>query len=59
MITVKARLLALYDFVRYVLRRWSEDRCPQMAGSLAFTTLLAIVPIFAIAVALMSRAPFF
>ena len=59
MIAVKARLLALYDFVRFVLRRWSEDRCPQIAGSLAFTTLLAIVPIFAIAVALMSRAPFF
>lgn len=59
MIAVKARLLALYDFFRFVLRRWGEDRCPQIAGSLAFTTLLAIVPIFAIAVALMSRAPFF
>ena len=58
-ITVKARALELWRFVRFVLRRWEEDRCPQIAGSLAFTTLLAIVPVFAIAVALLSRAPFF
>ena len=46
-------------FLRFVLARWTEDKCPQIAGSLAFTTLLAIVPVFAIAVALLSRAPFF
>ena len=51
-ITVKARALELWRFVRFVLRRWEEDRCPQIAGSLAFTTLLAIVPVFAIAVGL-------
>ena len=56
---VKSRALALWRFVRFVLRRWNEDRCMQIAGSLAFTTLLAIVPVFAIAVALLSRAPFF
>ena len=42
-----------------MLRRWSRDRCPQIAGSLAFTTLLAMVPTFAIAVALLSRTPLF
>ena len=50
---------ALPGFVRFVLRRWSEDRCPQIAGSLTYTTLLALVPIFMIAVAMLSSAPFF
>ena len=54
-----ARLRRLFGFLRFVLRRWSEDRCPQIAGSLTYTTLLALVPIFAIAVALLSSAPFF
>jgi membrane protein len=49
----------LGGFLRFVLRRWSEDRCPQIAGSLTYTTLLALVPIFAIAVAILSSAPFF
>lgn len=46
-------------FLRYVLRRWNEDRCPQVAAALAFTTLMALAPIFAIVVALLSSAPFF
>jgi membrane protein len=53
------RLRKLFGFFRYVLRRWSEDRCPQIAGSLTYTTLLALVPVFAIAVALLSSSPFF
>ena len=48
----------LAGFVRFVLRRWSEDRCPQMAGSLTYTTLLALAPMFAIAVAVLSTGPF-
>jgi len=52
-------LTALPGFLRFVLRRWSEDRCPQIAGSLTYTTLLALVPVFAIAVAILSSAPFF
>jgi membrane protein len=54
-----ASLRRLPGFLRFVLRRWSEDRCPQIAGSLTYTTLLALVPIFAIAVAVLSSAPFF
>ena len=57
--TPKARLLDIYDFVVFAFRRWSEDRCPQMAGSLAFTTLLAMVPMFALVVAALSRTPWF
>ena len=52
-------LLDVFGFLRFVLRRWSEDRCPQIAGSLTYTTLLALVPTFAIAVAVLSSAPFF
>lgn len=46
-------------FVRFVLHRWVEDRCPQIAGSLAFTTLIGMVPVFAIAVAVLSWSPVF
>ncbi|HUI99660.1 MAG TPA: YihY family inner membrane protein [Usitatibacter sp.] len=46
-------------FVRFVLRRWSEDRCPQIAGNLTYTTLLAIVPVFTVAVSILSSAPWF
>lgn len=52
-------LLGIFSFTRYVLRRWSEDRCPQIAGSLAFATLLGLVPMFAVVVALLSGTPLF
>jgi membrane protein len=52
-------IIDTFAFVGFVLRRWNEDKCPQIAGSLAFTTLLALVPVFAIAVALLSSMPFF
>ena len=56
---MKGRILDLLGFARFVYRRCVEDRCLQIAGSLSFTTLLAIVPAFAIVVATLSRAPFF
>ncbi|MBL0141751.1 MAG: YihY family inner membrane protein [Betaproteobacteria bacterium] len=46
-------------FIAFVFRRWREDRCPQIAGSLTFTTLLALVPLFTVVVALLSALPFF
>jgi membrane protein len=46
-------------FAAFVLRRWQEDRCPQIAGALTFTTLLAIVPLFTVAVAVLAALPFF
>ena len=54
-----AFLQDLWGFTRFVLRRWSEDSCLQVAASLTYTTLLAIVPSFAVAVALLSWTPFF
>jgi membrane protein len=56
---VRGNLLDLLGYLRFVLRRWTEDRCPQIAGSLTFTTLLALVPTFAIAVSVLSALPFF
>jgi membrane protein len=53
------KLLDVFGFLRFVLRRWTEDRCPQIAASLTYTTLLALVPVFAIAVAMLSTLPFF
>lgn len=46
-------------FLAFVFRRWQEDRCPQVAGSLTFTTLLALVPLFAVVAALLSALPYF
>lgn len=46
-------------FLRFVYRRWVEDRCPQIAGSLTYTTVLALVPTFVIAVAVLSTSPIF
>ena len=54
-----ARIRNAAGFLVFVLRRWSEDRCPQVAGSLTYTTLLALVPLFTIVVALLSSLPFF
>lgn len=59
MISVPTKLPDALGFLRFVFRRWREDRCPQIAGSLTYTTLLALVPIFAIAVAVLSSAPLF
>jgi membrane protein len=46
-------------FLRFVLRRWGEDRCPQIAGSLTYMTLLAIFPMFGVVVAVLSQSPIF
>ena len=46
-------------FLAFVFRRWSDDRCAQVAGSLTYTTLLSLVPLFTIVVALLSSLPFF
>lgn len=45
--------------LRLVFERFTEDRCVQVAGSLTFTTLLALVPLFTIAFALFAAFPVF
>jgi len=52
-------LRQLGRFLVHVLRRFSQDRCFQIASSLTFTTLLALVPLVAITLTLISAFPFF
>ncbi|TJZ71731.1 YihY family inner membrane protein [Chitiniphilus eburneus] len=49
----------LGGFSRFVGHRLVADRCLQTAGSLTYTTLLAIVPLFTIALTLFSAFPMF
>lgn len=46
-------------FGRFVWTRLIADRCLQTAGSLTYTTLLAIVPLFTIALTMFSAFPMF
>lgn len=48
-----------WQFSRQVLKRFDEDRCQRVAGALSFTTLLAIVPLTAVMVAVLSLFPVF
>lgn len=52
-------LTAARDFMRLLAGRFVATRCPQVAGSLAFTTLLAIVPLVTVILALFSNFPAF
>ena len=47
------------DTARLLKQRVKEDRCVQVAGSLTFTTLLALVPLITIAVTVFSALPMF
>lgn len=49
----------LLDFARMAWRRFDEERCLQIASSLTFTALLAIVPIITVALTMMSAFPVF
>lgn len=49
----------MQHLVRLIAARFSQDRCAQMAASLTFTTLLALVPIVTIALTLFSAFPLF
>lgn len=49
----------LIDFARMAWQRFDEERCMQIASSLTFTALLAIVPIITVALTLISAFPVF
>jgi len=51
-----SRLLDLY---RFGLRRLEEEHLPQVAGSLTFNTVLALVPVLTIALAIFTTFPIF
>jgi len=47
------------QFVRQVVKRFEQDRCQRVAGALSFTAVLAIVPLTAVMLAVLSLAPGF
>lgn len=44
---------------RFAMQRLNEERLPQVAGSLTFTTVLALVPMLTIALAIFTTFPIF
>ncbi|WP_199153418.1 YihY family inner membrane protein [Chromobacterium sp. ASV23] len=48
-----------FSFARFIVRRMSCLRVLQVSGSLTFTTLLALVPLFTIALTVISAFPVF
>jgi membrane protein len=53
------RFKPIKRFVRQVAQRFIHDRCQRVAGALSFTTLLAIVPLTAVTVSVLSMFPVF
>ncbi|SEK10499.1 MULTISPECIES: YihY family inner membrane protein [unclassified Variovorax] len=49
----------MFSLIRLTIERARKERLPQVAGSLAFTTLLSIVPLLAASFALFTRFPVF
>ena len=47
------------DLVRFARRRLREEKLPQVAGSLTFTTTLALVPLLTIVLAIFTTFPIF
>ncbi len=48
-----------FGFIRFVIRRFDEDRCAQVAASLTFTTLLSLVPLITVSVTVFAAFPVF
>jgi membrane protein len=45
------------QFLAFLARRFDQDRCFQVAGSLTYSTLLAIVPLLMVVIAVLSQLP--
>jgi len=52
-------LLMAWLFVGYVMQRFFVDRCLRMAAGLSYTSLLAVVPLSAIAFSMLAAFPVF
>ncbi|MGI4848954.1 MAG: YihY family inner membrane protein [Janthinobacterium lividum] len=47
------------DLLKFAARRVAEERLPQVAGSLTYTSVLALVPVLTIALAIFTAFPLF
>ncbi|HUL91949.1 MAG TPA: YihY family inner membrane protein [Burkholderiales bacterium] len=56
---MSSKLRQLGRFLAHLSRRFNQDRCLQIASSLTFTTLLALVPLVTIMLTLLSAFPVF
>jgi len=59
LVNTRRHVRATIEYVQLLNHRIREDRCLQVAGSLTFTTLLALVPLITIAVTVFSAFPVF
>jgi len=59
MIALPTQLNKFLGFVRFVALRFLDDRCAQVAASLTFTTLLALVPLITVTVTVFAAFPIF
>lgn len=57
--TLKAKTVEARDLMALVGHRFAEERCLRMAASLSYTSLLAIVPLTAIAFSMLAAFPVF
>lgn len=57
--TIKHAALWLFYFFRYSVRQFYQQRGLQIASSLAYTTLLSLVPLIAVAFVFMENLPMF
>src|SRR3954464_12152573 len=53
------QLRAAWEFVLALVTRFREERATQTAGSLAYTSLLSLVPLLTVALAIASAFPVF
>jgi len=59
MMKLPVKIQKLLGFLRFAALRFFEDRCPQVAASLTYTTLLALVPLITVAVTVLAAFPVF
>ena len=55
----QAMVRVLLEFSRYVYKRYDRDQASSIAASLAYTSLLSLVPLMAIALAMLAAFPVF
>ncbi|HRK57488.1 MAG TPA: YhjD/YihY/BrkB family envelope integrity protein, partial [Burkholderiaceae bacterium] len=56
---IRAFALRAREVLEFAVRRARQLRLPQVAGSLTFTTVLALVPLLAVALAIFATFPMF
>jgi membrane protein len=53
------RIYSGAGYLRFVIKRFRQDRCLQVAGSLTFTTLLSLVPLATVVLSIFAAFPVF